>query len=224
MHTLDETRRKELADRLNQPLTIGGKTVSTRLWLAPLAGLGNAAYRQVLDGLRRLRPDLHRDVRGQERAHRKPARLVRVPLVRGGAAASGLPGGGRHPGGYDPSRPAGAGVRLLRLRHQHGVLGLRHRQEERRGRTAARPGRGPARGRSRAPDPHHPPCSSSSAPAGPRTSNPPPSSRNSSRTRARTAWSSTPAWPRTNAPAPRSGTTSRPSWTPSPSRSSATAT
>ncbi|WP_316896430.1 tRNA-dihydrouridine synthase family protein [Pseudodesulfovibrio indicus] len=50
MHTLDETRRKELADRLNQPLTIGGKTVSTRLWLAPLAGLGNAAYRQVLDG------------------------------------------------------------------------------------------------------------------------------------------------------------------------------
>jgi nifR3 family TIM-barrel protein len=50
MQPLDENRRQDLAERLNQPLTIGSKTVANRLWLAPLAGLGNVAYREVLDG------------------------------------------------------------------------------------------------------------------------------------------------------------------------------
>ena len=45
---MDPTRKNDLAERLNQPLTIGGKPVANRLWLAPLAGLGHAAYREVL--------------------------------------------------------------------------------------------------------------------------------------------------------------------------------
>ncbi|QJB58390.1 tRNA-dihydrouridine synthase family protein [Pseudodesulfovibrio sp. zrk46] len=40
---------KTLADRLNQPLSVGGKPVKNRLWLAPMAGLGHIAYREVLE-------------------------------------------------------------------------------------------------------------------------------------------------------------------------------
>ncbi|WP_272698680.1 tRNA dihydrouridine synthase [Desulfovibrio sp. Fe33] len=50
MHTIEETLEKDLSRRLDRPLEIGGKTVSSRLWLAPLAGLGHVAYREVLDG------------------------------------------------------------------------------------------------------------------------------------------------------------------------------
>ena len=50
MQPIDEKRGQDLAERLNQPLTIGGKTVANRLWLAPMAGLGHAAFREVLDG------------------------------------------------------------------------------------------------------------------------------------------------------------------------------
>jgi nifR3 family TIM-barrel protein len=50
MQPLDQERRKDLADRLNRPLSIGGRTVANRLWLAPLAGLGHVAFREVLDG------------------------------------------------------------------------------------------------------------------------------------------------------------------------------
>lgn len=39
-----------LAHRLNEPMTIGGKPVANRLWLAPMAGLGHVAYREVLEG------------------------------------------------------------------------------------------------------------------------------------------------------------------------------
>lgn len=39
-----------LSDILNRPLSIGGKPVRNRLWLAPMAGLGHIAYREVLDG------------------------------------------------------------------------------------------------------------------------------------------------------------------------------
>ncbi|WP_085103353.1 tRNA dihydrouridine synthase [Desulfovibrio gilichinskyi] len=38
----------KLADQLNTPITIGGKTISNRLWLAPMAGLTHSAFRQVL--------------------------------------------------------------------------------------------------------------------------------------------------------------------------------
>ncbi len=40
----------ELKNRLNTPLTLRGRTVANRLWLAPMAGLGHIAFRQVLDG------------------------------------------------------------------------------------------------------------------------------------------------------------------------------
>jgi len=40
---------KTLTARLNHPLSIGGKPVANRLWLAPMAGLGHVAYREVLD-------------------------------------------------------------------------------------------------------------------------------------------------------------------------------
>ncbi|NDV20622.1 tRNA-dihydrouridine synthase family protein [Pseudodesulfovibrio sp. JC047] len=49
MKTMDETHIKRLAELLNRPLQIRGKEISNRLWLAPLAGLGHAAYRDVLD-------------------------------------------------------------------------------------------------------------------------------------------------------------------------------
>lgn len=39
----------ELANFLHQPLTIGGKSVQNRLFLAPMAGLGNIAFRELLD-------------------------------------------------------------------------------------------------------------------------------------------------------------------------------
>ncbi|MGJ3521789.1 tRNA dihydrouridine synthase [Nitratidesulfovibrio sp. D1] len=39
-----------LAARLRQPLTVGGRTVPGRLWLAPMAGLGHAAFREVVEG------------------------------------------------------------------------------------------------------------------------------------------------------------------------------
>lgn len=42
-----ETR--SLSQLLNRPLSIGGKPVRNRLWLAPMAGLGHIAYREVLD-------------------------------------------------------------------------------------------------------------------------------------------------------------------------------
>jgi len=38
-----------LADLLNRPLSIAGKPVRNRLWLAPMAGLGHIAYREVLE-------------------------------------------------------------------------------------------------------------------------------------------------------------------------------
>lgn len=38
-----------LADLLNRPLSIAGKPVQNRLWLAPMAGLGHIAYREVLE-------------------------------------------------------------------------------------------------------------------------------------------------------------------------------
>jgi nifR3 family TIM-barrel protein len=38
-----------LADLLTRPLTLGGRAVANRLWLAPMAGLGHVAYREVLD-------------------------------------------------------------------------------------------------------------------------------------------------------------------------------
>lgn len=41
--------RPELTTRLSQPITIGGKTIPNRLWLAPMAGLTHSAFRQVLD-------------------------------------------------------------------------------------------------------------------------------------------------------------------------------
>lgn len=46
---LDSTSAQRLADLLNRPLTIGGKTIQNRLWLAPMAGLGHIALRQVID-------------------------------------------------------------------------------------------------------------------------------------------------------------------------------
>ncbi len=39
-----------LAARLRAPLTVGGRTVPGRLWLAPMAGLGHAAFREVVEG------------------------------------------------------------------------------------------------------------------------------------------------------------------------------
>ena len=48
MQPIDETVKSELAQRLLKPLTVGNRTVANRLWLAPLAGLGHAAYREVL--------------------------------------------------------------------------------------------------------------------------------------------------------------------------------
>lgn len=48
MKTMDKTIKNTLASLLNRPLTIGGKKVANRLWLAPLAGLGHVAYRKVL--------------------------------------------------------------------------------------------------------------------------------------------------------------------------------
>ncbi|WP_419785991.1 tRNA dihydrouridine synthase [Pseudodesulfovibrio sp.] len=39
-----------LSERLNRPLSVGGRTVQNRLWLAPMAGLGHVAFREVLDG------------------------------------------------------------------------------------------------------------------------------------------------------------------------------
>ncbi|WP_432738310.1 tRNA dihydrouridine synthase [Maridesulfovibrio sp. FT414] len=38
----------KLAAQLNTPIVVGGKTVSNRLWLAPMAGLSHSAFRQVL--------------------------------------------------------------------------------------------------------------------------------------------------------------------------------
>lgn len=37
-----------LAERLNTPVVIGGRTIPNRLWLAPMAGLTHSAYREVL--------------------------------------------------------------------------------------------------------------------------------------------------------------------------------
>ncbi len=37
-----------IAESVNRPLTIGGRTVENRLFLAPMAGLGHVAYRQIL--------------------------------------------------------------------------------------------------------------------------------------------------------------------------------
>jgi len=41
--------KKRLADSLNRPISIGGRSIKNRLWLAPLAGLGHVAYREVLE-------------------------------------------------------------------------------------------------------------------------------------------------------------------------------
>ncbi|WP_229590984.1 tRNA dihydrouridine synthase [Pseudodesulfovibrio sediminis] len=43
------SERPSLDERLNRPLSIGGKPVANRLWLAPMAGLGHIAYRRLLD-------------------------------------------------------------------------------------------------------------------------------------------------------------------------------
>ena len=50
MPTLDPASAARLADLLNRPLTVGGRTVANRLWLSPMAGVGNVAFRQVLSG------------------------------------------------------------------------------------------------------------------------------------------------------------------------------
>ncbi|EGB15386.1 dihydrouridine synthase DuS [Pseudodesulfovibrio mercurii] len=50
MQLIEDTLEGELAERLNRPLTVGGRTVANRLWLAPLAGLSHVAFREVLDG------------------------------------------------------------------------------------------------------------------------------------------------------------------------------
>lgn len=44
-----QTDMTTLSERLNRPLSIGGKPVANRLWLAPMAGLGHIAYREVLE-------------------------------------------------------------------------------------------------------------------------------------------------------------------------------
>lgn len=49
MQTPDLSILDPLARRLNQPLSIGGRPVANRLWLAPMAGLGHVAYREVLE-------------------------------------------------------------------------------------------------------------------------------------------------------------------------------
>ncbi len=43
------TSELSLSERLNRPLSIAGKPVANRLWLAPMAGLGHIAYRELLD-------------------------------------------------------------------------------------------------------------------------------------------------------------------------------
>ncbi|MBQ4133158.1 MAG: tRNA-dihydrouridine synthase family protein [Desulfovibrionaceae bacterium] len=45
---LTQEQRKKLADRLKQPLRIGSKTISSRLVLAPLAGLNHQAMRESI--------------------------------------------------------------------------------------------------------------------------------------------------------------------------------
>ncbi len=42
------THLPKLADQLGTPITIGGKSIPNRLWLAPMAGLTHTAFRQVL--------------------------------------------------------------------------------------------------------------------------------------------------------------------------------
>ncbi len=49
MQQSEESVLTRLSGLLNRPLTIGGKPVANRLWLAPMAGLGHVAYREVLD-------------------------------------------------------------------------------------------------------------------------------------------------------------------------------
>ena len=49
MQLTDSTTQSPLAECLNRPISIGGKVVANRLWLAPMAGLGHVAYREVLD-------------------------------------------------------------------------------------------------------------------------------------------------------------------------------
>ncbi|MGL1863685.1 MAG: tRNA-dihydrouridine synthase family protein [Pseudodesulfovibrio sp.] len=49
MQSPDTTLLSALAEQLNQPLSIGGKAIANRLWLAPMAGLGSVAYREILD-------------------------------------------------------------------------------------------------------------------------------------------------------------------------------
>lgn len=49
MHTEKQFDKQALITLLNQPLSIGDKPVKNRLWLAPMAGLGHVAYRDVLD-------------------------------------------------------------------------------------------------------------------------------------------------------------------------------
>jgi len=48
MSSQNESVKSELAELLNRPLSIGGKPVNNRLWLAPMAGLGHIAYRELL--------------------------------------------------------------------------------------------------------------------------------------------------------------------------------
>ncbi|MEF2230882.1 MAG: tRNA-dihydrouridine synthase family protein [Pseudodesulfovibrio sp.] len=50
MPPIDPASLVRLAERLNRPLAVGGRTVANRLWLAPMAGLGHVAFREVLDG------------------------------------------------------------------------------------------------------------------------------------------------------------------------------
>ncbi|ADU61357.1 MAG: tRNA-dihydrouridine synthase family protein [Pseudodesulfovibrio sp.] len=48
MHTGNEPVKSALAERLNRPLAIRSRPVANRLWLAPMAGLGHVAFREVL--------------------------------------------------------------------------------------------------------------------------------------------------------------------------------
>jgi nifR3 family TIM-barrel protein len=49
MQPIDPTKKTALAEILNRPLSIGGKPVASRLWLAPMAGLSHVAYREILN-------------------------------------------------------------------------------------------------------------------------------------------------------------------------------
>jgi len=46
---MNETETARLSELLNRPLSIAGRPIKNRLWLAPMAGLGHIAYREALE-------------------------------------------------------------------------------------------------------------------------------------------------------------------------------